>query len=93
MIDKHRTSALDYGLNLADWLKPTDTLPADPAPVWEVSDGFTKGEESYIDGVAYVALENGPAVGTLGWAECTWNTTQGRREVKRVFFNMVPNDQ
>lgn len=93
MIDKHEASILDYGLLLTDWLKPTDTLPLDPAPVWTVSDGFTKGEETYLDGVAYVALGGGPPVGTMGWAECTWNTTQGRREVQRVFFNMVQNDQ
>lgn len=91
-IRKDPDAILDYGIRLADWLPPGDSLPGDPSPSWEVSAGLTivldddgKPTTAYQDGVAYVLLSGG-VLGKREWARCTWNTRGRRREQQTLYF-------
>lgn len=88
VIGKSRASILDYGIRLSRWIKPGDSIGASPAPTWVLSDGLTAVEAGYADGIAFVFLAGGAAVGEMSWARCTWTTANGRKETKTLYFHM-----
>jgi hypothetical protein len=96
-IRKDPDAILDYGIRLADWLPPGDSLPGDPKPEWEISDGLAfvlddLGDPTvaYQGGIAYVLLAGGVR-GRREWARCTWNTKGRRREQRTLFFIIDDN--
>lgn len=97
-IAKDPDAVLDYGVRLADWLPPGDSLPANPEPSWEVSEGLVIPRDpvsnelavAYQDGVAFVLLSGGRR-GVREWARCTWNTKGRRREQQTLHFVMTDN--
>lgn len=89
--DKDPLSELDYGVRMYRWLVPGDTLNVGIPPVWEISDGLLILGQGVMDNLqtAFVKLKGGLIADELEWAQCTWWTTQGRKEVQTLYFNMV----
>lgn len=97
VIDKSPEARLDYGVRMYKWLVPGDTINTSIPPVWTLSTGLTLVSTgvSADKQTAFIELEGGtvndpndPEAG-LEWAQCLWYTTQGRREVQTLYFNMV----
>lgn len=81
------TSHLDYGVNMAKWLLPGDSLAGGAAvpPVWTCSADMEVISSSVV-GTAAMAYIEGGTLGKESWARVAWTTSQGRREAQTIYF-------